>query len=362
MAVATLAADFAYGNTRLRARKGEFLGAAEYERLLGKDVDGVLGALAETPYAPDVEATLARHHGAPALNDAVRRHLARTLEEMRSFYAGPARELIDVLLSRFDVGNLLALLRAKAGGTPPEDALLALVPLGWAEDALAREILRQHELPGAVELIVRWLPDAEQGRVVRAAFAEYERTEDLASLEHALIADHCRRAVERVESAGAGGETLLEYLRREIDEQNLLTVLRLRADLEDRRQDASAHADALPGGSVEPAALADAARLPGRDAVAARLVELGRESWREPLERWAATGDLVLLERELGRALAAGAVRLFLDGDPLAIDVPLAYTVAKQTEARNMRLVAESAVRGRDAGDVRAELVLAGAA
>lgn len=360
--MATLLADFAYGNTRLRARKGELLGAADYERLLGKDADGVLGVLAETAYAPDVEATLARHHGTRALHDAIRRHLGRTLDEMRDFYAGRPRELVDALLSRYDLGNVLALLRAKMGGAFSEDALLALVPLGWAEEPLAREIVRQHELAGAVELIVRWLPDSAQARALRAAFREYERTEDLAAFEHALIADHCRRCVERVESAGANGRPLLAFLRREIDEQNLLTALRVRGDLEAGGHEASTRLAGLPGGSLEPAELAAAARLPDRETVAVRLVELGRESWREPLARWAAGGDRVTLECEFKSAREADAFRLFRDGDPLGIDIPLAYSVAKQTEARNLRLVAEAAARRRDAGDVRAELVLAGAA
>ena len=42
-------ADFDYGNTRLRARRGAFLSGATYERLLGEDIDGVLRALAGHP-------------------------------------------------------------------------------------------------------------------------------------------------------------------------------------------------------------------------------------------------------------------------------------------------------------------------
>ena len=52
-------ADLSYGNTRLRARRGDLLRDADYERLLGEDVDGLLGALEGTPYAPDVEAARA---------------------------------------------------------------------------------------------------------------------------------------------------------------------------------------------------------------------------------------------------------------------------------------------------------------
>ena len=53
---------FAYGNTRLHARRSDLLRGADYERLIGRDVDGLLAALETTPYAPDAEVTRA-HDG-----------------------------------------------------------------------------------------------------------------------------------------------------------------------------------------------------------------------------------------------------------------------------------------------------------
>jgi vacuolar-type H+-ATPase subunit C/Vma6 len=48
---------------------------------------------------------------------------------------------------------------------------------------------------------------------------------------------------------------------------------------------------------------------------------------------------------------------LFVGGDPLAIDVPIAFAAAKQAEARNLRLLGEAAARGIDPEIVRRELV-----
>jgi vacuolar-type H+-ATPase subunit C/Vma6 len=51
---------------------------------------------------------------------------------------------------------------------------------------------------------------------------------------------------------------------------------------------------------------------------------------------------------------------LFGTGDPLAIDVPLAYMVAKLAEARNLRLLGEAAVRRIAPDVVRRELLWSG--
>lgn len=348
-------ADFVYGNARLRARKGDLLQAADYERLVGKDVEALLGALAATPYAPDVEAALTRHHGVRRLHEAIRLHLARSLEEMRSFYTGSARELVDLLLSRFDVQNVVTLVRAHAGSSSSaEEALLSIVPVGWLSEPFAREILRQHELAGAVALLARWTPDAAQARALRTAFAEYERSDDLATFERAIVADHAARVAEALEQADPDGETLQRFAHREIDDQNLLIALRLRSALERGEvEELALDRELLPGGLVAGSPLKAAVRGP---AAVSDLVALGGEAWRAPLARWAMSGDLVALERELEHRWAADATALFAQGDPLSIDVPLAFSVAKQTEARNLRFLAEAAIGHSDPELVRREL------
>jgi vacuolar-type H+-ATPase subunit C/Vma6 len=82
--------------------------------------------------------------------------------------------------------------------------------------------------------------------------------------------------------------------------------------------------------------------------------------WQRWSERWITTADLNALQRAFERQALADATALFVTGDPLGIDVPLAFTTATQVEARNLRLLGEAAVRGIAAEVVRAELVWPG--
>src|SRR5439155_5926545 len=176
------AGDFAYGNTRLRARKGELLGAGEYETLLGRDLDAILEFLAGTTYRAEIEAALAVTNGKRALHAALGRHLARMLGDLRAFYEDGSRELVDLLLSRFDLHNLLTLLRGRARGQTPEQVLANVVSLGVLGGAAGQEIARQQELARVVDLLVSWrLPDPTAARALAGAWPEYERTEDLAA-------------------------------------------------------------------------------------------------------------------------------------------------------------------------------------
>ena len=351
----TRRADFDYGNTRLRARKDRLLRDADYERLLGEDIEGLLRGLADTPYAPAGDPAV---RGRERLHRAVRFHLGRALEEMRSFYSGRARVLVDALLSRFDIQNVITVMRARAHPeTTVEDALAALVPVGWLVEPLANEVLRPHELAGVVDVLATRMPDPEQGKVLRAALHEYERTDDLAALERAVLTDHAARLAEQLADTGKAGATLRQFGQREIDEHNLVVALRLRDAIASGAQDTAPPAEAaLPGGAIPAATLATVVPAPAA-AVVTTIGRLAGGIWQTALERWLATGDLHALQRSLERAAIADVTALFVNGDPLAIDIPLAYTTALQVEARNLRLLGEAAVRGIPVEDVRAGLV-----
>ena len=347
-------ADFNYGNARLRARKTHLLGRPDYESLLGKDVDGVLGTLASTAYGPEVEGALTRFSGARRLHEAVRVNLGRSLEEMRSFYSGEARELVNVLLSRWDLHNTIALLRGEAIRPHTEDALMYVYPVGTLTDALAREITRQNEFAVAVGLLIRWkLPDPETAATLREAWPEYERTENLAALEHAATAGWTARTTEALAGKSADGEILRNFFERETNEKNVLVALRLRKAIERGELSGLPASDEwgayLPGGSVATEKLDDAVRLPDPGAAANSLADAGpRDRWRLPLERWSSGAGLLALQKEFEERRISDAVGLFTRGDPLGLGVPIAYAVAKENEAKNLRLVAEGAARGLD--------------
>ena len=204
-------ADFVYGNTRLRARKAALLGRSDYEALLGVDLERLLSALAGTAYRPDVEAVLRRFHGVRRLHEAVRSNLGRSLRELRGFYAGAARELVDLMLSSWDVRNLVTLLRGQAARAPFEDVVPLIVPVGDLDEASAREVARQPEFAAAVELLLAWrLPTPEDARALADAWPEYERSADLAALERAVVSAHGARVAVAAHRVDGGAEPLIE--------------------------------------------------------------------------------------------------------------------------------------------------------
>lgn len=361
MSVLTVSPDFVYGNTRLRARKAQLLTEAAYDALLDRDLNGVQEALTQTAYRPELEVALARAGGKRVLETSALDHLARVLGEMRSFYRGRARELVDALLARFDLHNLLTLLRGQVRAQPAELILEAVVPLGPLAGGAAEEIARRDDVTAAVDLLITWrLPDPETTATLADAWPRFERTQDLAQLEHELATAHAHRVDRNLARAP---ETLRELIARERDATNVLTVLRLRAAL--RLEELTelppppGPGRFLEGGRIGENALEAALHLPAPSDTVSSLADAAhRPDWRTPLERYPGTGDLPLLQRQLEAARVRWALRLFLSGDPLGVDIPIAYTVGNENEARNLRIVAEGAADGEPAQAVRARLLI----
>lgn len=338
---------FEYGNTRLRARRTGLLSAADYDRLITTaTIDQLLGSLADTPYADDVENAVARYRGARRVDEALRSNLATTLGEMRSFYQGRPGELVQLLLDRWDLENTRALLRLPALPEASEDVASLTVPAGRLDDAAIRELAAVSDPAGRVDLIVAWgIPSRDLARGLLRVRPDYLAEGDVAVLELALdraFAAHLDEVLDD-ESGDAAA-----VLRSRIDATNLLTALRVReARLGGEPVPADLASLFLPAGIVstdlwEAAAHTDDAEAAAA-AVTARRVLPG---WARAVERWLEREDLPTLAADLGAATSRAAQSLFVTGDPLGFDVPVAYTAAKEAEVRNIRLVARGIVHG----------------
>lgn len=337
---------YEYGNTRLRARMGRLLSRADFAELLASaDLSRMLGVLSDGPYGPDVEAALPRTSGLARLDEAVRGHLGRRLREMRGFYAGLAVEAVDLLLRRWDVRNLAALLRAASRPGGGAGVLPLLVPAGAFDEPSLRELGAQPSARAMIDLAVTWsLPDRSTARHLLSVSAA--TGDDPAALERALLHRQAEWLAGVLDTRG--DDALTRRLREEIDARNLSAALRSRAA---RVAGETAPEDwALPGGRVDAAWWPAVAAAADPSEVAA-LVAARLPGWESAVRRWAVDADLPGLADRVDDALTLAA-RREVAGDPLGPAVPAAYTWAMEQESRRLRLVGRALVHGLDPAEV----------
>lgn len=355
--------DYAYGNARVRVLRRDLLTRPEMERLVERGFDDLLVALAQTAYRADVEAAMERHQGISRLHAALRGRLARVLGRMRRFYDGTAGAEVELLFRRWDVHNLVAILRGQAGGHDPDEILGSTVQLGRLDAGALRELARPIGLRGAVDLLVTWrLPTPAIAAALRDAWPAYARSDDLAALEVVVLQTSAADTLGRLAHAREEAGPVAECLRREIDQQNVVTALRLRADASVHQLQGAEHRGLFHATARVPAQTLEAiATATSRADVAGLLAATPRgRDWARPLAGWVDHGDLHALASDLTADLARYAMRLSWRGDPLGSALPVSFAFAMETEVRNLRVIGEGAWADRPRDEVRARLIVDG--
>lgn len=344
---------YEYGNTRLRAMRSRLLGPTDLSEMIGAgSLDRMLTMLADSPYAPDLEAALVRGRGLPRLDEAIRSHLARTLRQMASFYEGEAREKVDLLLLRWDLRNLRILIRLPDSPIRPEEDVGLMVPAGRLGEAELAELAAQPDVASRVDLMVAWgVPSRDTAITLLAGRSAYVAEGDPSQLETAL--DHAF-AVDMEQVLGHERTGADSVLRAEIDARNLDVALRRREARIEREPGWSEEGDSyVPGGTLPAETWTEVATTDSPETVAAILA--GKNpvpGWDEAIRAWVTHPDTRELTDRLRRAITSAAVSRFVTGDPLGFDIPLAFTFAKEAEARNLHLVARGIVHGIPAAEL----------
>lgn len=341
-----------YGNSRLRARRAGLLRGEQYAALAGRDLPGLITALAVTAYRPQVEAA---DGDLGSLDRIVRDHMVAVLGGIREFYRDRARDVVTVLLGGFDLHAVLTVLRARHHGFSADAACDLLIPVGAVSAEAARRAALEPDLAAAARFFAtRRLPDPDTAAALRRVERRYEIDGDLAAAEEAVTCSARGRQSAVLAAAGAEGRQAAAAIGRQADDLNLLLALRLREAAEGRTA-LVGPAVYLPGGSIPLQVLRTVQRAPSpQDAVAA----VPGQPWRGPLGGWSRSGDLAALHAALESGRLRTQLRALRGGDPLGADPVLHYVLAHQAQARNLRLLGQAAAGAVTHEEARRQLIV----
>lgn len=329
-----MSSDYGYINARVRGMKSKLLGPSFVQAALdGSDYRAFVATLSQSPYMRELEEAQARYEGLAIVDAAVARNFYNTARGMLNFSDGKPRQLIGMLLLRYDLGNVKTIARGKHAGREADDIRASLFPAGELKPVVLEEAASAADMASAAQLLA--FTHNEMGGAFLKAARRYQNDNDLYALELALDKAYYKAVQERAEQAGAPAE-LKRHLQREIDATNLLTALKLRGRGVD-------HDVFVPGGKEVGLATFDAIMLDGEASALQVLTDTG-------FAAVANTNDLNAAEAAVRQVLDRSAKRLA--ADPLDIGVVVDFLRRKEAEAAKVRLLA----RGKFYGVPRATL------
>ena len=349
--------DYDYLNARVRGMSTSLLPREFYEQVLSAASENILlDALLASSYGPDLQDALARRGPQPvtwAVEAAVRSNTAATFARLLAAAPPEPRRLIALQLNRWDVSNVVALLRGKLAGAEPHEALAAVFPIGELNEAQLGELAAEADVEAIADGLSTWKHAI--GFLLRRAIRECESPRDPRALERALYGSYFAWALAQLAVGDAQDSRVDQLIRMHIDLVNVVTILTMiqdHEDAEDRRVETLVRgtlAEQFLSNLASCATLEDAFESLA-DTYLAPGVEKGILSYGQ-------SQSLGVMERFLEAVAVERACRLFRQ-DVLGVAVPLGFIWRKYNECVNLRLLARAAQFRMPAQAVRLELIL----
>lgn len=219
--------SYEYLNTRVRVMLARLLTPKQFEAFLElHELGELVNALAETDYAPEIERCSVEFSGYELIEQAVLRNGQRAFTHLIRIAPEDPRQLIELVLERFEVFNLKTIVRGMHVGVSLDEMARNLYPSLVYPVAFYQDLVRRETLRGALDYLLStgnryYKPLAE-------VFPEYERTGKLALLEHALDSFYFAQARELLrERDDENARVIGDALGIEADILNLVYALRV---------------------------------------------------------------------------------------------------------------------------------------
>jgi len=351
--------DYDYGNARLHAMRARLLSRADMAALAETtSIQALITALLKTAYRTAVETALTYTTGMACIGETLHRDLIAQVGNARGFYSGQAQEQVALVLRRYDIHNLKAILRGKSKGAPPDDIRTTLLPLGDLTDAVLDRLTQAPDARAGIDMLATMrLSVAHPLLKLRAEHP------GAGTAEMELALDRWYFETAREQLSTTRNSVLRAVFDLDADVINILTALRFaHAPLERQMLQIALGTTNLHDVFVAPGRLSlDQLAAMGRQDTAASAVDLlagtPYEVLRTGLTVYQQSNRLSVLEKQLAdyrlRRMAA-----LLGQDPLGIGVLLGYLALKLAEIGNIRWVAQGINLGLKAEAIQAELAV----
>jgi len=344
--------NYPYASARAKGKKSKLLTKDNYPKLLMMDLNEISRFMGETQYKTEMTELGGRYSGVDLIELGTSRNLARTYRSVIGFCNGELREMVVAYLRRWDVWNVKTILRGKYYGATQDEIREDLVPAGEMDEDYLNNLLAMDRSADVLEAVKA----KKEFEVPDEAVSAFEKTGSLAPIEDHLDLMYYNRLKKSVPPTTAPKRTFLTFIQREIDVQNIRTLLKMK------------HAG-LPVDKVRPYLLDggsmlkidELGRLAGIENFDSLLDELSKlplyEDVKEGIEKYKVSGSLNDIMLGMDKYLAKQAEK-FSKQYPLSILPVIDYILRKEFEVNNIRTIARGKAAGLDNEVIKSLLVI----
>ncbi|MBI4651457.1 V-type ATPase subunit [Candidatus Desantisbacteria bacterium] len=225
--------NYGYVNARIRGMKSLLISKNFYEDLLkASDFPGLVNLLEKTNYKLEVEECAISHSGVEGIDEALKRNLSRTFRKILGFVGDEPRNLILLFLGRWDMHNIITILRGIHISAPSDQILESLIPAGQLDMPVLNQLASETTIKGFIDILATLgIPYA---KVLNDKYPEYSKEKNLSILELSLHKAYYQYALSNLDRMNMNYKIMKNIISQEIDALNIITILRLqKVNIED---------------------------------------------------------------------------------------------------------------------------------
>jgi V/A-type H+-transporting ATPase subunit C len=235
-------APYIYVNTRLRARKAKLLPPDAYPPMLRMSIVQIARYIGEHGYGNEVHALSRSYQGIDLVEAALTQNLATSFHNVLYIAPGRLGTLTGEFLNRWDIVNVMSILRGIKKGLDSEWIQSILIPAGELDQDALRSLTWERRPEEVIAKLRGW-------RLYPTLLEEFNRKQEegkFARLENRLYQRYYADLLEISEKGLRGTDIFHDYIRLELDVVNIRNLFRLRKE----RARGKIIDQMIPGGTV----------------------------------------------------------------------------------------------------------------
>ena len=322
----------------------------DYDKMLKMGFSEIAKFLQDSNYKIEIDSLAVSYSGADLLELALSRSLAASFKKLMRISSYEIGLVVREYSMRKDIDDIKAIIRGKFTNAE-EKAIMGCVT---AAGTLSREFLDLLLKKDSVEEVLK-ANSIVDFNLLKEGIKELNEKNSLMGIENAFDKYYYTHLIKFSASLSRQGRLLREFLLKEVEVSNILTILRLKR----AKTDASLVKEFIIscGDKAKDSRITRLAELADFEKL---LKELEKTEYSSAvskgIEEFRKSGSLIMLEIGLFKYLLARST-LFMHQHPLSVDTIIGYMFAKDMEVRNLKIIVKGKQLGLSEDFIRGQLV-----
>jgi len=337
--VSSGSAPYIYVSTRMRVRKAKLIRKEEYARMLNMGLPELTRIMEEMEYKREIDELATSYSGVDLIENALSWNLSKEYQRVIKLAPGEMKGFTRDYLQKWDIYNVLTILRGKQLGLSAKKIQAVLVPAGALDAAALDRMIAEQ----SIDKIVDTIPDKKFSEIIRERLNAALESRSFSDIENELYKHYFAMLLANSRGGVKGGASFKKFVLFVIDAKNIGTLFRLRSD---KDTSSDTHSVWIDGGSYKPEELEHLKSVEALGEVVDSLKKKTKfKAMMDQLDQ--------LREEKLVYEVAGMVQQAILDRmdrmsrrEPFSISPLLVYLERKNSEVSNLRVLA----RGKQAG------------